>query len=89
MGTVLSDENRRQLFIPEGFAHGFCVFSESADVVYKCTDFYYPEDDRGLLWSDPQINIDWPVRNPILSDKDQALPTLADAGEDCLPRFDV
>ncbi len=47
------------------------------------------EDDRGILWSDPEINIDWPIRNPILSDKDQALPVLADAGEDCLPRFDV
>ncbi len=89
VGTVLSAENRRQLFIPDGFAHGFCVFSESADVVYKCTDFYYPEDDRGILWSDPEVNIDWPIRNPILSDKDQALPTLANAGQDVLPRYDA
>ena len=79
VGTVLSDENRRQLFIPEGFAHGFCVFSDRADVVYKCSDFYYPEDDHGIQWSDPQINIDWPVRNPILSPKDAELPLLADA----------
>ena len=87
VGTVLSAENRRQLFIPDGFAHGFCVLSESADVVYKCSDFYYPEDDQGILWSDPQINIDWPVRNPILSDKDKELPSLSNAGPDALPAY--
>ena len=79
VGTVLSDENRRQLFIPKGVAHGFCVLSSSADVVYKCSEFYYAEDDCGILWSDEQINIDWPVRNPTLSDKDKALPSLEQA----------
>jgi len=89
VSTVLSAENRRQLFIPEGFAHGFCVFSESADVVYKCSEFYYPEDDLGILWSDAQINIDWPIRNPLLSDKDKALPSLADVPKECLPRYEA
>lgn len=87
VGTILSAENRRQLFIPEGVAHGFCVLSDTADVVYKCTDFYQPGDDHGILWSDPAVDIDWPVRHPILSDKDQALPTIADAGTDVLPRY--
>lgn len=87
VGTVLSDENRRQLFIPGGFAHGFCVLSPFADVVYKCTDFYYPEDDRGVLWSDRAINIDWPVRTPVLSGKDGALPSLADIPKRELPLY--
>jgi len=87
VGTVLSDENRRQLFIPDGFAHGFCVLSAFADVVYKCTDFYYAKDDRGVLWSDPSINIDWPVRNPVLSEKDGALPALTQIAEHDLPPF--
>ena len=69
-GCVLSEENRRQLFVPQGFAHGFCVLSESAHVAYKCSDYYDPDDEGGLLWSDPDIAIDWPVKNPILSAKD-------------------
>ncbi len=89
VGTVLSDENRRQLFIPEGFAHGFCVLSPAADVVYKCSDFYHSEDDRGLRWSDETANIDWPVRNPILSDKDKSLPSLAELPEERLPRYEA
>jgi dTDP-4-dehydrorhamnose 3,5-epimerase len=87
VGTVLSDENRRQLFIPEGFAHGFCVLSGCADVVYKCSDFYYPEDDCGILWSDTTLNIDWPVRNPVLSEKDSALPSLRHAAKARLPKY--
>ena len=79
VGQVLSDENRCQLFIPEGFAHGFCVLSDTADVMYKCTDVYHPEDDRGILWSDPDIAIDWPVDTPILSPKDEGHPCLRDA----------
>ena len=69
-GCVLSEENKRQLFVPQGFAHGFCVLSQSAHVAYKCSDYYDPDDEGGLLWSDPDIAIDWPVKNPILSAKD-------------------
>jgi dTDP-4-dehydrorhamnose 3,5-epimerase len=86
-GVTLSEENKRQLFVPEGFAHGFCVLSEVADVVYKCTDFYAPEDEWGILWSDPDLAIDWPVEKPLLSDKDSHLPCLADVSPDSLPRY--
>jgi dTDP-4-dehydrorhamnose 3,5-epimerase len=81
VGVALSEENRRQVFIPPGFAHGFCVLSQTAEVVYKCTDLYYPEHERTLLWNDPQLGIDWPLRDPILSDKDQRGKPLAQA--DC------
>ena len=77
-GAVLSEDNRRQLFVPEGFAHGFCVLSTSAHVAYKCSDYYDPEDEGGLLWSDPDIAINWPVTNPILSPKDSQFGCLKD-----------
>lgn len=86
-GTILSEKNKRQLFIPEGFAHGFCVISETADVLYKCTDLYAPGDEYGILWSDPVIGIDWPVENPILSEKDVESPRLMDVPEELLPTF--
>ncbi len=71
VGVKLSESNHRQLFVPEGFAHGFCVLSETADVFYKCTDFYHPEHERTLLWNDPEVNIQWPLQTePILSEKD-------------------
>ncbi len=70
-GVVLSAENRRQLYIPEGFAHGFCVLSKEVDFVYKCSDFYSPGDEHGILWSDIDVGIDWPVKTPVLSDKDR------------------
>jgi dTDP-4-dehydrorhamnose 3,5-epimerase len=76
--TVLSDENRRQMWIPAGFAHGFCVLSETADFVYKCSDFYSAADDRGILWNDPSLGIPWPVQDPLVSEKDARLPRLAD-----------
>ena len=76
--ALLSEENKRQLFIPGGFAHGFCVLSESAHVAYKCSDYYSPEDEGGILWSDPEIAIAWPVKDPMLSDKDQQYPCLKD-----------
>ena len=76
--ALLSEENKRQLFIPGGFAHGFCVLSENAHVAYKCSDYYSPEDEGGILWSDPTIGIDWPVKEPMLSDKDQQYPCLKD-----------
>jgi dTDP-4-dehydrorhamnose 3,5-epimerase len=85
--VVLSEGNRHQLYIPEGFAHGFCVLSETADVVYKCTYFYMQEDDFGILWSDPQIGIDWPVKEPLLSEKDIRHPGLDKVPEDHLPVY--
>jgi dTDP-4-dehydrorhamnose 3,5-epimerase len=77
-GVVLSEENNRQIFVPEGFAHGFCVLSESAHVAYKCSDYYDPDDERGLHWSDPDIAIDWPLKDPILSAKDSQFGYLRD-----------
>ena len=72
VGVKLSESNHRQLYVPEGFAHGFCVLSETADVFYKCTDFYHPEHERTLFWNDPDVNIQWPLQSdPILSDKDR------------------
>ena len=72
-GVVLSAENKKQFFIPKDFAHGFVVLSETAEFAYKCTDFYHPNDEGGLLWNDPQIGVNWPVNNLdlIISDKDQ------------------
>lgn len=72
----LSDENRYILYLPPGFAHGFQVLSETAEVLYKCTDEYSPLDDRGIIWNDPGINIAWPLRDPILSGKDKLHPRL-------------
>lgn len=78
VGTELSDENHRQMYIPPGFAHGFCVLSERADLFYKCTDFYYPEHERTLLWCDSDVGIKWPLDvPPILSDKDRRGTALA------------
>ena len=76
VGVELSDDNHLQLWIPPGYAHGFCVLSEVADFQYKCTDFYYPEDEAGIIWNDPDVNIAWPLDNPLLSEKDQKLPRL-------------
>jgi dTDP-4-dehydrorhamnose 3,5-epimerase len=87
MGIVLSEGNRYQLFIPEGFAHGFCVLSETAEVVYKCTDFYMPDDEFGVLWSDPSIGIDWPVKDPLLSEKDTRYPVVGEIPEENLPVY--
>ena len=78
--VVLNESNHRQLFIPPGFAHGFCVTSDSADFCYKCTDYYVPADERTLLWNDPALKIDWPDIQPrILSEKDQHGIPLSDA----------
>lgn len=84
-GLYLSDKNNRQLFVPEGFAHGFCVISKAAHFLYKCSDFYAPDDEGGILWSDPDIGIDWPVKYPIISDKDSKYPCLSDCRPDQLP----
>lgn len=75
VGALLSETNRKQLYIPEGFAHGFCVTSQDAYVVYKCTEYYSPANEVGVLWSDPFIGIEWPTQAPLLSPKDsQNLP---------------
>ena len=74
----LSEKNKRQVFIPAGFAHGFCVLSEVARVFYKCSDFYDPDDEGGILWSDPTLAIDWPIAQPIVSKKDARLPNMGD-----------
>ncbi|WNG36024.1 dTDP-4-dehydrorhamnose 3,5-epimerase [Archangium minus] len=79
VGVELSADNRRQLWVPEGFAHGFCVISESADFHYKCTDVYTPAAERGIAWNDPDLGIPWPVTSPLLSPKDAAAPRLKDA----------
>lgn len=78
VGIHLTEHKKQQVFIPEGFAHGFCVLSDSAHVTYKCSDYYYPDDEGGILWSDPTIGIDWPLNNPIISDKDNQLPCITE-----------
>ncbi|MDB4879082.1 MAG: rfbC [Gemmatimonadetes bacterium] len=85
-GIVLRGDEPRSLWIPPGFAHGFCVLSSSADVVYKCTDVYDPEDDRGILWSDPAIGIRWPIASPLLSARDERHRGLS-ADRDDLPSY--
>jgi dTDP-4-dehydrorhamnose 3,5-epimerase len=85
-GCELSEENKRQLWIPPGFAHGFCVTSESADFLYKCTELYAPELERGVAWDDPDLAIAWPTREPMLSKRDAAAPRLKDAP--LLPRYE-
>jgi dTDP-4-dehydrorhamnose 3,5-epimerase len=87
IGLNLSSDNRRQLFIPEGFAHGFCVLSETADVIYKCTDYYAPEDEYGINWSDPNISIDWPISDPVISQKDRSYKYLNEISREHLPEY--
>ncbi|RQW82203.1 MAG: dTDP-4-dehydrorhamnose 3,5-epimerase [Methylococcus sp.] len=83
-GVTLSAENHQQLFVPEGFAHGFCVTSDTALFAYKCTDFYRPDLEFSLLWNDPELGIDWPVTDPQLSDKDRQGQPLAEFVRDSL-----
>jgi dTDP-4-dehydrorhamnose 3,5-epimerase len=88
---ILSGENRQMLFIPEGFAHGFCVLSDIAEFEYKCSDFYTPSEERGILWNDPELAIPWPLEGikPLLSDKDKKFPTLANCPKKDLPVYEV
>jgi dTDP-4-dehydrorhamnose 3,5-epimerase len=83
----LSSENHKQIYIPAGFAHGFCVLSYSADVHYKFTDYYDPADECGILWSDPRIGIDWPVADPVLSDRDKMHSPLENISVERLPVY--
>jgi dTDP-4-dehydrorhamnose 3,5-epimerase len=76
--VILSEENKRQFWVPPGFAHGFQVLSDFADFEYKCTDYYAPEDEASLAWNDPQLGIDWPIQQPLLSAKDAKAVTLAE-----------
>jgi dTDP-4-dehydrorhamnose 3,5-epimerase len=81
IGVMLSAENFKQCYIPAGFAHGFCVLTETAEVVYKCSEPYDPADELGIAWNDPSLSIDWPVADPLLSDRDRQNSTLAEIGE--------
>jgi len=78
-GLVLNAQTHEQLYVPPGFAHGFCVLSETARVLYKCTHFYTPSEEHTLLWNDPDIGIEWPVKEPLLADKDAQGKRLKDA----------
>ncbi len=88
VSVVLSGENHQQLFIPKGFAHGFVVRSETADFLYKCSDYFDGPDDRGVLWNDPAIGIDWQTADPILSEKDKRYLPLHEIAHDQLPRYE-
>jgi dTDP-4-dehydrorhamnose 3,5-epimerase len=87
VGERLSDHNHRQLYIPPGFAHGFCVLSDFALLVYKCTELYHPETEISVAWDDPALAIPWPVTKPVLSKKDASGIRLADIPKERLPRF--
>lgn len=86
-GMRLSGEEGKQIFIPAGFAHGFCVLSETAVVLYKCDDVYAPKSEGGVIWADPDLAIDWPLSSPILSQKDGSYPTLGEIPADRLPSY--
>jgi dTDP-4-dehydrorhamnose 3,5-epimerase len=88
VSVVLSGENQQQLYIPKGFAHGFVVRSETADFLYKCSDYFDGADDRGVLWNDPAIGIDWQSADPILSDKDKRYLPLNEIAHENLPRYE-
>ncbi len=84
---ILSDENQYQLFIPPGFAHGFCVISDIADFEYKCTEFYNPSSEVGIMWDDPELKINWPTTSPLISKKDEQNFLIADIPNNLLPKF--
>ena len=86
VGMVLSSEDHRQVYIPEGFAHGFCVLSESALFAYKCTEAYAPGGELAIRWNDPEVGIEWPVDDPELSPRDAAAPLLGEIDAARLPR---
>ena len=87
-GEDLSQMNKRQVYIPEGFAHGFCVISEMALVMYKCSDFYSPDCEGGIHWSDRDLGIDWPAKEPIVSTKDSRYPSLKDLPPERMPIYE-
>lgn len=81
-GITLDDKTHTQMYVPAGFAHGFCVLSEEADFLYKCTDYYAPNCEAGIVWNDPDLNITWPCMSPILAEKDQQLPRFSEIKDD-------
>jgi dTDP-4-dehydrorhamnose 3,5-epimerase len=89
VGVTLSAAEPLQLYVPRGFAHGFCVISATALFSYKCGDFYTPQHENGVRWNDPDLAIDWPVKNPVLSDRDLAFPALKDIPLERLPLYEV
>lgn len=86
-GTTLDEESMRMIYIPAGFAHGFVVLSDIADIIYKCTDYYHPESEQGILWNDPDINIEWPITDVQLSEKDSNNRILKDLPASYLPSY--
>lgn len=88
-GNRLSADNHRQMYIPAGFAHGFCVLSETAIFSYKCTEYFSPSTEFGIIWNDPDIGIDWPIKEPTLSQKDSTYPKLADINPKELPQYEA
>lgn len=82
VAEIISAQNKKQLFVPAGFAHGFCVLSDTAEFIYACTDYYHPQSERGIAWNDPDLAIPWPVQKPILSEKDTHYPRLKDISWD-------
>jgi dTDP-4-dehydrorhamnose 3,5-epimerase len=87
-GETLSAENHKQMYIPPGFAHGFCVLSDNALFSYKCTDYYSPTTEGGIIWNDPDLGIAWPVNSPLVSKKDAAYTTLKNIPKENLPKYD-
>jgi dTDP-4-dehydrorhamnose 3,5-epimerase len=87
VGEVLSEKNHRQMYIPPGLAHGFCVLSDTVLFAYKCTDTYNAAAEGGIFWNDPDLGIEWPIRQPVLSPKDEKYPRLRDVPKDRLPVF--
>lgn len=86
-GCILDDKTHRQLYVPPGFAHGFCVLSDVADFVYKCTDYYHPQSEQGIAWDDPALGIEWPLSDVQLSEKDRQHPVLAEQLRERLPVY--
>ena len=87
--VVLSAKEQNQIYISRGFAHGYLALSERVQFLYKCSDLYYPEDEHGILWNDPQIGISWNVTNPIVSDKDSRFTALSQIPKEVLPKYPV
>jgi dTDP-4-dehydrorhamnose 3,5-epimerase len=85
--VLLSAERQNQIYVPTGFAHGFLALADTVQFLYKCSDYYHPEDECGVLWSDPELKISWGIESPIVSEKDSRLPSLTTIPRECLPRY--
>ncbi|HJM95973.1 MAG TPA: dTDP-4-dehydrorhamnose 3,5-epimerase [Candidatus Marinimicrobia bacterium] len=85
LGFRLSGDQPQQVFMPAGIAHGFCVLSDRADILYKCTDYFVPDDEGGLLWNDPDLKIEWPIHEPLVNERDSGFPALKQISKDQLP----